>query len=346
MGLAARPRRAGPGLRAARNTFAVSNKGMGMAERVAIIGAGMAGLAAARRLAEAGWKPTLFDKSRGLGGRMATRRAGDLTFDHGAQYFTARGSRFRALLDDWRAAGRAAEWFAGAFVGAPAMTAPARVMAGDLPVVGGCTVTGLARGPDGWTLRADGATVPAPGNGAFAAAVLAVPAPQAIPLAESAGLAFPALSAVRYAPCWALMLAFETPIPGDWTHLRPEDGHVAWIARNGGKPGRGGETLVVHAAPSWSRDHLEETPEAVAAALAPHWRAATGITATPTFAAAHRWRYALVEETAGAPCLWDGDARLGACGDWGLGPRIEAAFDSGEAMAGAVLATLEARREG
>lgn len=315
-----------------------------MAERVAIIGAGMAGLAAARRLVAAGLTPTLFDKSRGLGGRMATRRLGDLSFDHGAQYFTARGPRFRTLLDDWRAAGQAAEWFAGAFVGVPAMTAPARAMAGDLTVVGGCPVAALSRGPAGWTVLAEGAAVPTPGNGSFEAAVLAVPAPQAIPLAATAGIAFPALAAVRYAPCWALMLAFGAPIPGDWTHLRPEDGPLAWIARNGGKPSRAGEALVVHARPAWSREHLEETPDAVAAALAPHWRAATGVTAMPTVVAAHRWRYALVEETAGAPFLWDSDARLGACGDWGLGPRVEAAFDSGEAMAEAVLATLEAAR--
>ena len=84
-----------------------------MTKRVAIIGAGMAGLAAARLLREAGASCTIFDKSRGLGGRMATRRTGDFSFDHGAQYFTARGPRFRALVDDWSAAGHAAGWYGG-----------------------------------------------------------------------------------------------------------------------------------------------------------------------------------------------------------------------------------------
>ena len=136
------------------------------------------------------------------------------------------------------------------------------------------------------------------------------------------------------------MLAFDGALPGDWTHFRPADGPLAWIARNASKPGRDGRTLVVHAGPAWSRSNLEEAPGAVVAALAPHWRAATGITAPPSFAAAHRWRFALVEETAGTPFLWDGAARLGACGDWGLGPRVEAAFDSGEALADAVIAGL------
>lgn len=315
-----------------------------MAERVAIIGAGMAGLAAARRLRAAGLEPTLFDKSRGVGGRLATRRVGELAFDHGAQYMTAKGPAFRAHVEDWCGAGAAAPWFEGAFVGTPAMTAPARAMAGDLAVITACTVTGLARGAAGWTVMAADGPVAAAGNGRFGAVVLAVPAPQAVPLAATAGVTFPALAAVRYAPCWALMLAFEAPPSPAWTHLRPENDPIAWIARNASKPGRRGdrETFVVHAGPAWSRANLEETPETVAAALSPHWRAATGIAAAPTLALAHRWRYALVEETAGAPFLWDGAARLGACGDWGLGPRVEAAFDSGEAMAGALIASLEA----
>ncbi len=88
-----------------------------MSVSVAVIGAGMAGLAAARILSEAGVRCTLFDKSRGVGGRMSTRRAGDLQFDHGAQYFSAKGNRFQSL---WAlgATGVAAEWFPGAFVGA------------------------------------------------------------------------------------------------------------------------------------------------------------------------------------------------------------------------------------
>lgn len=317
-----------------------------MTTRVAIIGAGMAGLAAARRLKAAGVEPTVFDKSRGLGGRMATRRVDGLQFDHGAQYFTARGPRFSALVEEWCAQRTVGEWFDGGFVGTPAMTAPVRAMADGLTVVGACAVTALAQGAAGWTVITAEGVVDAPGNGAFSAVVLALPAPQVLPLAATAGVAFPQLATVRYAPCWALMLAFDPPLSVGWDHLKPDEGPIAWIARNGTKSGRGGgrETLVVHAGPDWSRRNLEVTPDIAAADLESHWRVATGITATPTFTAAHRWRYALVEETAGAAFLWDATSRLGACGDWCLGPRVEAAFDSGEAMADAVIAGLEVCR--
>jgi renalase len=97
-----------------------------MLRRVAVIGAGIAGLAAAQRLKRSGAVVTLFEKSREVGGRMATRRIDDLQFDHGAQYFTATGDGFDALVEQWRTAGHVTEWFDGAFVGTPRITAPAR----------------------------------------------------------------------------------------------------------------------------------------------------------------------------------------------------------------------------
>jgi len=77
---------------------------------IAIIGAGMAGLACARHLAQAGHAPIIFDKGRGIGGRLATRRAEGLQFDHGAQYVNAHTPGFAALLAELAAAGAAAPW--------------------------------------------------------------------------------------------------------------------------------------------------------------------------------------------------------------------------------------------
>ena len=302
---------------------------------IAIVGAGMAGLAAARTLVEAGQRVVVLDKSRELGGRMATRRVEGLQFDHGAQYFTARGSEFRQQVAQWRAAGHVGPWFEDAYVGTPGMTAPARALAAGLTVAGGQTVTSLTRANGIWRVRcAEGET-----HGGFEAVLLAVPAPQAVPLVASAGLEMPELREVRYAPCWALMLALDLPRAVPFEQLRPDDKAIAWIARDGGKPGRGGklETFVVHAAPQWSRDNLELSPEEAKSALLDRFRDITGLSGQPVYAEAHRWRFALVVETAGVACLWNVEAGLGACGDWCLGPRVVAAFDSGAAMARAVL---------
>lgn len=66
--------------------------------RVAVVGAGMAGITCARTLAQAGCAVTVFEKSRGFGGRMATRHTEFGDFDHGAQYFTVRDERFALAL--------------------------------------------------------------------------------------------------------------------------------------------------------------------------------------------------------------------------------------------------------
>ena len=308
-----------------------------MAKRVAIIGAGIAGLAAARLLREAGIGCTIFDKSRGLGGRMATRRTGDFSFDHGAQYFTARGPRFRALVDEWSAVGHAAPWYDdGVMVGAPGMTAPAWAMAAGLDTVLGIEVKSLARDTQGWSIHAGEESFEG-----FAAVIVATPAPQTMQLFKSGGISFIELALARYAPCLTLMLAFDAEAAFQGKTMRREKGPIAWIARNSSKPGRpvGQETFVVHASPDWSRAHLDETPEAVLEKLAPFALDLISAPTEPIFATAHRWRYALVEQALAVPCLWDAKAGVGACGDYCLGPRVEAAFDSGEAMAHAILDT-------
>jgi hypothetical protein len=318
---------------------------------IAVIGAGIAGLACARRLADAGLAVAVFDKGRGIGGRMATRRMG-AGIDHGAQYFTARSAEFRAQVADWLAAGAVAAWDAPvalgrsgpAYVGTPRMTAPAQALAHELVVTTSVTVTGIVRRDGGWSLAT--ADRPDGGEQRFDAVVLAVPWPQGGPLGGKAGVAWQVVEPV-YAPCWALLLAGGGGLAGLPDVMAPDDPVIAWVARGSAKPGRGGgpETAIVHATPDWSRAHLEEPGDTVAAALMDRLQQLAGPVVAEE-AVAHRWRYALVEQAAGLPCLWDGTALLGACGDWCLGGRVEAAFDSGRALAVRVMADLGTGRPG
>ncbi|MDN3566574.1 NAD(P)-binding protein [Paeniroseomonas aquatica] len=315
--------------------------------RVAVVGAGLAGLACARALAAAGAVATLFDKGRAAGGRLATRRGEGGQYDHGAQYLTARGPGFAAAL----AAAGAAPWGgAGRWVGTPGMSALPRALAAGLDLRAARHVGSLAGGPGAWRLRHwDAALVrpgrPLPGiapeeDGPFDAVALALPPAQAAPLvaAHAPGLP-PRLAAVRIAPCWTVMLGFAArlPLPDS---LRPGTGPIGWAARDSSKPGRdaGRECWVVQAGPDWSRAWLEAAPAAV---IPPLLQALADLAGGPLpaldHAAAHRWRYSLVEAPLGQPCLWDPASRLGLAGDWCLGGRAEAAFDSGEALAAALL---------
>jgi len=306
--------------------------------KIAIIGAGMSGLSAARTLAEAGADCTVFEKSRGVGGRMATRRVNELQFDHGAQYFTARGPRFQSRLAHWKDQGVVAEWLPGKWVGSPTMTAPARSLAEGLQVIREYRVTTLAGGPGCWLLLSDDSPDNPIRETSFDAVVMALPTPQVAPLAASAGIRFIELERVRYAPCITLLLAYDKATGLREPSFSPPDGPIGWIARNDTKPGRSAvvQTLVVHATPVWSEEHLEDTDQGTTGTLLRALRPYIGAV-KPVFRMLHRWRYARVEHTAGVPYVWDPARQVGACGDWGGGPRVEAAFESGEAMATALL---------
>ena len=157
---------------------------------VAVLGAGMAGAAAARGLHDAGFRVRVFDKGRGAGGRLATRRAADgLAFDHGAQYLTARDPAFSQVVERWREAGVAEAWGEpGWFVGRPGMAALPRALLEGIEVATGCTVARIARDDDGWALR-DGDGLPVATGQRFDAVLLSCPTPQTETLLASAGAA-------------------------------------------------------------------------------------------------------------------------------------------------------------
>lgn len=315
---------------------------------IAIIGAGMAGLACADQLAARGMTVTLFDKGRGPGGRMSTRRAetplGQTAFDHGAQYMTARDPRFQQQIAAWESANVAARWpQAGndAYVGTPGMNAPVKAMAGAHEVHWATRISSLKRHANRWMLASEEGQ----SHGPYDAAIIAVPAEQVPDLVRAHHSNFAnAAAAIESAPCWTVMLAFDAPLAGLPDTIRPNTNNnpspIGWAARNNAKPGRANiESWVVQANPAWSAAHLEDDKETVITAMQ-HALAETGDTTLPEpiMAQAHRWRYAMVpkRDDNAAPYLWDAETKIGLCGDWLSGPRIENAWASGHALGKAV----------
>jgi len=298
----------------------------------------MAGATAARRLAEAGQPLRVFDKGRGVGGRMATQRSDAMQFDHGAQFMRAHGTVFAARLADWERRGIVAPWAgAGRWVGVPDMIAPVRDLLVGIPVASGTTITGIRRDGASWHLT-DGAGAD---HGPFTALAITFPAPQTVALLATAGIILPDIERAAYAPCWSVMVAVDRA-PAE-VLIEPHEGPIGLMALDSSKPGRPpGFRLTVHAKPDWSRIHLEEPREAIVSTLTQAAAACLGTPLRFSDAEAHRWRFAQVETMLGKPCQYDPGLRLGAAGDWCLGPRIEAAHDSGLALAEAILADLGA----
>ncbi|PLK25724.1 NAD(P)/FAD-dependent oxidoreductase [Novosphingobium sp. TH158] len=304
--------------------------------KIAIIGAGMAGLSCAGGLAEAGHEVILFDKGRGPGGRMSTRRMatplGDMRFDHGAQYFTAKDPAFRAQVDLWTDRGVVALWPAvehEAWVGVPAMNAVIKDMAERHDVRWNVHVDRVEKAGDRWLVRAGDASF-----AGFDVVVLAVPAEQALPFLSlhDFDMARQAMLA-RSQPCWTGMFSFAEPLATAEQIVR-DRGFVAWAARSASKPGReAAEGWVVQANPLWSANHIEDDKDSVAQALLRGLGTALGLAGLhPVTATAHRWRYAM-SAGLGIGSMWNPRARIGACGDWLIGPRVECAWLSGRDIA-------------
>ena len=307
--------------------------------RIAVIGAGLSGLACAEALAASGRVPVLFEKSAGVGGRMSTRRLqtplDEAGFDHGAQYFTVRDPGFGAVVAAWRAAGLAAPWpQAGeaAWVGVPTMNAPMRALAERREVRRSQRINRLERLRSGWRLLGEGVAADP-----YDAVVVALPAEQAAALL---GPVAPSLAQVAAdtpsAPCWTVMASWAVRLPIEADVVR-HAGAIGWAARNSAKPGRGGpESWVLQAGSDWSRENLEQAADRVRTLLPSLLGEALGLQLPePIAARAHRWRYSRSGDAARGH-LWSPEDALGVCGDWLLGPRVECAWRSGTGLAAAI----------
>ena len=319
---------------------------------VAVIGAGAAGAMVARTLADQGHDVQVFEKSRGPGGRMATRRADELQFDHGAQYLTLRDPRLARLRAAWAESGVIAPWPAAGsargarWVATPGMSALARHLLDGVPVRFQFTIEAAQRRGGRWQLDGRDASGALEAVGDFDALVVATPAPQAARLLDGLTPLAGPLGAADYAPCWAVMAGgidagAQPALLSAAQALRAQadrDGPLAWVAHDGGKPGRGGDCWVLQAGERWSLAALECEPAEIAALLWGEFTARAGLETAPArHLQAHRWRFARVLRPLGRECLWDGDRQLAACGDYCLGARVEAALLSGAAAAGRLM---------
>jgi predicted NAD/FAD-dependent oxidoreductase len=315
--------------------------------RIAIIGAGMAGIACAHALKKFGCSAVLLEKSRGMGGRLATRRTaeGD-PFDHGAQYVAAREPACQQMLQMLELQNAAAAWAPldparstpppqRWMVGTPGMNALLKPLAATLQLHTETTVTALRRSAEGWHLHSDTKAIPGP----FDAVVCTAPAMQAHALLSEFPVTQAALARVRMAPCWALMLRYTEALPVAFDARRYQAGAIGWLARQASRPGDSGRPhrWVLHASAEWSEAHLEESAEQVLAQLQQELASLLGTPLPPVgYAAAHRWRYALTTLPLGLPFLANDDGSLYAAGDWCLGARVECAHASGQAVATAL----------
>ena len=324
--------------------------------RIAIVGAGIAGLSAARVLSDAGVEPVVFDKARGPGGRIVSKRTPYGGVDLGTQYFTARDADFRRVVDDWRRDGVVAPWPINPrvlpegqparpqehLVAVPRMSALARHLAEGLDVRCETQVREMTREAAHWRIHdRHGESL-----GAFDSVLLTAPAPQAQSLlAEpSPRLAARAVEAPMK-PCWAVGLALEWPLDPGFDAGFPSSGPLAWVARLGARPQRpqAPEIWTLHASDTWSETNIDGSPEAVGESLTEAFAALTRRQPVVSDRFVHRWRFARARQALGEPARYLEHDRLLCAGDWIVDGRVEGAWHSGRAAARRLISRASGR---
>ena len=316
---------------------------------VLIVGAGVSGLIAAREVQSAGRSVLLLDKGRGLGGRLASRRIGAATFDHGAQFITTRDARFEEILKQGAEAGMMKEWCQGfsttvdghtRWRGQPAMTAVAKYLALGLETRMEKQVVALRRAGDLYSVETS--------TGEFysaAAVLLTPPVPQSLALLAAGEIELDSamrtrLEGIQYERCLAVMAVLigpsSIPPPGG---LVPTSGPVSWIADNQRKGISVEPAVTIHANHEFSLAHWEEDRMNSGRLLLEATQSWLG--AEVLSYQVHGWRYSKPFQVDTHPCaLLQADPPLVMAGDAFAGPRVEGAALSGMAAAETLLAHL------
>ena len=321
---------------------------------VLVIGAGIAGLTAARELRAAGKNVLVLEKSRGFGGRAATRRWDGIPVDHGAQFFTARSAEFRAQVDDWLHRGVCFEWCRG--LHRASGDGPQSPTGDNFPRYacheGMASLGRDLAGPDqSFVLRETRAAriqshgssweVSTEDGQIFRSRALVVtpPPPQSAQLlADASPKAVTFFQNLPMAPCLAVAARYQ-PTMFSWRGIQaPTDPTVSWIGNDTSKRPDlhpDATVLVVHASPEFSSTHYDVDENVIVRRLLER----AGFLAKADLSAPQswflqRWRYALGPQTNGEPARLISDTpALVLAGDAIAGGKIEGAWLSGKAAA-------------
>lgn len=317
-------------------------------EKIAIIGAGISGLSLAYMLNDKA-KITIFEKSRGMGGRMSTRRAEPYFFDHGAQYFTIRTKEFKdftqkfidnSILQKWDACYAKFDgvkmiykknWLDDEerYVATPSMNSFSKFLAKNLNILLNTKITCLKKHKEKWQIYDDNNNL----YENFDWVVSSIPSVQALDILPSTFKYYSQIESIRMQPLYSIMLGFKDKlnIEFDAAHITNSD--LSWIAVNSSKPDRGDiYTLILNSSYQYATENLDNEK----AMKHLFWEAQKILNldlAIAEYKSIHYWKYANNEINNQLPSLIDFNQNIALCGDWSEGGRVEGAFISAYKLA-------------
>ena len=315
--------------------------------RVAVIGAGMSGLTIAHQLSSKA-TVTVFEKARGPGGRLATRRADPYAFDHGAPFFTAKSLAFKEFLKPLIDRGIIARWDArfaqidagkiarsyqwsdspSHFVAVPGMNQLAKALAEDCHIISSTRITHCEQ-HGGWILIDDSEQK----HGPYDWLINTSPPAQAADLYPKHIAFHDELQSVKMTPCFSMMCGYDREPKVDFDAALVSGMDISWISMNHRKPGRTHPpSILVHATNRWAESNIEQPKSEIIQHMLTELEKATGISQKYCqHTDVHRWLYANIIREKKYQMLVDEHNKTIACGDWCIRGIVEAAFTSAQA---------------
>jgi renalase len=319
--------------------------------KIAVIGAGITGAACSNALKKSGLNPIIFEKSRGVGGRLTTRRTDEhINFDHGVQFITGRSDKFKKMLIEFSIQDTAEVWkprladdlsvpHESWFVGKPTMSSLIKPLLENIKINLSDEISVIKRSGSQWCVESKNE----PRDSLFDNVICTVPAPQARTLLSMEKELIEKIAEVTISPCWALMVAYDFALELDFDVWRSETEDISWVSLNSSKPGRNSDRdcWVAHASPEWSENNIELSRKEVIKALLNKLCMLFGNKfASYSYITCHRWRYARTLKPLNRPYLVSDDGSLFLGGDWCLGSRVECGFESGVGIANDLIKNL------
>ena len=302
-------------------------------KKIAVIGAGFAGITIANDLSKHN-QVTIFDKSRGIGGRMATRRIGDYHFDHGAQYFTARSAEFRELCKAALTNNIIAKWPAeianfssvkneDKFVAKPQMNSFCKYLAKDLDVKLNHKLIKISHN-NNWQLEFENNLI----INNFEVLIIAIPSNQAVDLLPKDFSQIDKVKKIQMLPCYSLMLGLRAKPKYEFSAASLDDNIIKWFAFNNLKEARPNATaLVVNTSNEWAKENLELEDNLVIQKIISNLNKYITIHENNIeVTSLQRWRFANSIKSNIDKSYFDSNLNIGLCGDWLISGRVESAF--------------------
>lgn len=313
--------------------------------KIAIIGAGIAGLTAANLLKDYA-EITVFEKARGVSGRMSTRYADPYFFDHGAQYFTVKSDEFRNFLKPMIDENIVKNWHANFveikdnkiinskawdnkykhYVGSPRMNAVAQYLAKDINIHIKTRVGSVLKLNNQWQLSDEDNKL----LGNYDWVIFAIPSDQLQQLLPKNICFFDAINSIKMSGCFSLMLGFDKDISLGFDTAMVHDDIISWISLNSSKPQRNTPTcLLIHSSNKWADKHIDDDREDILKKIFDKTQKILNIDlSNPRYKTLHAWRYANISKQDTPGYFIDKSQAISACGDWCIKGKVEAAFMS------------------